>query len=64
MESGLNRFFSSSGILLREAFTRVGEYGEGIIEQVDGVIEINGEIYLVEMKWHSDKLEPNYNKIN
>ena len=46
-----NRLFAEDGVLLKEAFTITGDEGEGIIEQIDGVIEIDGEVYLVEMKW-------------
>jgi predicted RecB family endonuclease len=51
LEGVLNRLFATGGILVREAFTRVAPTGEGVIEQIDGVIEMDGEIYLVEMKW-------------
>ena len=51
LEGILNRFFEESGALVSEAFTRQGEHGEGIVEQVDGVIEVDSHIYLVEMKW-------------
>jgi len=51
VEDVLNRLFQTTGILVREAFTRVAQTGEGIAEQIDGVIELDGEIYLVEMKW-------------
>jgi restriction system protein len=51
LEAVLNRLFAEDGILLKEAFTITGDGGEGIIEQIDGVIEIDGEVYLVEMKW-------------
>ncbi|MGG6447373.1 restriction endonuclease [Pseudobacillus badius] len=51
LEVVLNRLFKAYGILVREAFVLVGNHGEGIIEQVDGVIELDGELYLVEMKW-------------
>lgn len=51
LEGVLNRLFATGGILIREAFTRVAPTGEGVIEQIDGVIEMDGEIYLVEMKW-------------
>jgi hypothetical protein len=37
-------------MLVREAFTVKGEAGEGIIEQIDGAVEIKGDVYLVEMK--------------
>ena len=51
VEDVLNRLFQTSGILVREAFTRIAPTGEGVVEQIDGVIELDGEIYLVEMKW-------------
>jgi len=51
LEDVLNRLFKTAGILIRESFTRVAHNGEGIIEQIDGVVELDGEIYLVEMKW-------------
>lgn len=56
LEGILNTLFSIYGILVREAFTRKGDNGEGIIEQIDGVIEIDNQIYLVEMKWKKDKI--------
>lgn len=51
LEGVLNRLFEASNILVREAFELVGDEGEGIVEQIDGVVEIDGYIYLVEMKW-------------
>ena len=51
LEGVLNRLFGADGILVRESFTRVAEPGHGVIEQVDGVVELDGHIYLVEMKW-------------
>ena len=56
LEGVLNSLFSIYGILVRETFTRKGDNGEGIIEQIDGVIEIDNQIYLVEMKWKKDKI--------
>lgn len=56
LEGVLNSIFSIFGVLVREAFTRKGDNGEGIIEQIDGVIEIDNQIYLVEMKWKKDKI--------
>lgn len=55
LEGVLNRLFSSHDILVREAFCRVAR-GEGIVEQIDGVIYLDGHLYLVEMKWHSEPL--------
>jgi restriction system protein len=51
LESVLNSLFSFVGFLIREAFTLKGDEGQGIIEQVDGTVEIDGVLYLVEMKW-------------
>ncbi len=51
LEGVLNRLFGLHGILIREAFQRVGDAGEGVVEQIDGVISLDGDIYLVEMKW-------------
>ena len=51
LEAVLNRLFELHGILVREAFQRIGVSGQGTIEQIDGVISLDGEIYLVEMKW-------------
>jgi restriction system protein len=51
LESGLNDLFAFAGFLIREAFTLKGQEGEGIIEQIDGAVEIDGALYLVEMKW-------------
>ena len=51
LEGVLNRLFAASGVLVRESFRRVPEPGQGAIEQIDGVIELDGHIYLTEMKW-------------
>jgi PHD/YefM family antitoxin component YafN of YafNO toxin-antitoxin module len=56
LEGVLNRLFETSAILIRETFTLKGSHGEGIIEQIDGVVEIDGELYLVEMKWMNQPL--------
>jgi len=47
LESVLNRLFKASDILVREAFTLTGDQGEGVVEQIDGVVEVDGELYLV-----------------
>jgi restriction system protein len=56
LEKALNNIFAYYGILVREAFIRKGDNNEGIIEQIDGVIEIDNQIYLTEMKWKIDKV--------
>jgi len=51
LEKVLNSLFEAYGILLKEDFRRVDPEGSGVLEQIDGVIEFTGHIYLVEMKW-------------
>ena len=51
LEKVLNRLFSANGILVSESFSRVSEPGQGTIEQIDGVIKLEGHLYFVEMKW-------------
>lgn len=58
LERVLNRLFKSYGISIRDAFRRIGLNGEGVIEQIDGVVEFDGAIYPVEMKWWSEPLGP------
>jgi len=50
LETALNDLFAAAGFLIREAFT-IKKDGDGIVEQIDGVVEIDGSVYLVEMKW-------------
>lgn len=57
-EDVLNKFFEEFGILVKEAFSLNGENHEGIVEQIDGVIEIDGNYYLVEMKWWGQAVGP------
>jgi restriction system protein len=54
LEQALNNVFVAYGILVREAFHLVGEGGEGIVEQIDGVIELKSVLYFVEMKWYKE----------
>jgi restriction endonuclease Mrr len=56
LEKVLNQLFASHDILIKEAFTLTGCEGEGIIEQIDGAIELDGHVYLVEMKWHNEPI--------
>lgn len=58
LEGILNRLFEHEDILVRESFTIKGENNEGIIQQIDGAIEVNSHLYLVEMKWWKDPLGP------
>ncbi len=56
-EKVMNDLFMNSGILVREAFVLVEEPGQGITEQLDGVIELDGHIYLVEVKWRKEPVD-------
>jgi restriction system protein len=50
-ENLLNRLFNAFGILVKDSFTISGNNNEAIVEQIDGVIELDNQLYLVEMKW-------------
>lgn len=52
LETALNDLFQAYGVLVRKAFHVVGEAGEGIVEQIDGVVEFGGVLHFVEMKWY------------
>lgn len=54
LESALNGLFRAFGISVHDSFHLVGEQGEGIVEQVDGVIELKNALYFVEMKWYKE----------
>lgn len=58
LEGVLNRLFDAYGMKVREAFTIKGNCGEGVIEQIDGVVEIDGDLCLVEMKWWNTPIGP------
>jgi len=51
LEGTLNQLFECYGMRVRKAFTVTGNCSEGIIEQIDGLVQLEGHIYLVEMKW-------------
>ena len=56
LESALNCLFDAYGILIHEAFHLVGLEGEGIVEQIDGVIKLAEHLYFVEVKWLDGKV--------
>lgn len=56
LEGILNRLFRASEIHVRESFSLRGSSGEGTVEQIDGVVQIDGHYYLVEMKWYEKSL--------
>jgi restriction endonuclease Mrr len=55
-ESVLNSYFSVFDILLKEDFKRTGNPGDGIVEQIDGIIEFDNKIFFVEMKWKNESI--------
>jgi restriction system protein len=56
LETVLNELIAALGILIREAFTVRGLCGGGVIEQIDGLVEMDGQLYLVELKWWNTPL--------
>lgn len=51
LEAVLNDLFKAYGIHVREDFRRKSPDTGTVLEQIDGVIELDGVIHLVEMKW-------------
>lgn len=51
LEAVLNDLFKAYGIHVREDFRRKDPDSAVVLEQIDGVIELDGVIHLVEMKW-------------
>ena len=51
LEAVLNDLFKAYGIHVREDFRRKDPDSSVVLEQIDGVIELDGAINLVEMKW-------------
>jgi len=56
VEAVLNRYFKASDILVSEAVSIKGAAGDGVVEQIDGVVQMRGHLYLVEMKWEQETL--------
>ncbi len=54
LEGAINSVFEAYGISVNGAFHVVGQDGEGIIEQIDGVIRLDGSLVFVEMKWYKE----------
>jgi len=58
LEPVLNGLFRAYGVLVREDFTLRDAQGKAI-EQIDGIVNLDADLYLVELKWHEDPLGPN-----
>jgi restriction system protein len=59
LEGVLNRVFEAYGMLVRDSFAVKGACSDGVIELIDGVVEIDSDPYLVEMKWLNTPIGPN-----
>lgn len=57
LEVALNGLFAAYEILVEEDFRRLADDG-AVLEQIDGVIEVEDETFLVEMKWWSANMGP------
>jgi restriction system protein len=57
LEQALNDAFRVYGIHVQDAFVRRAPEGVAL-EQIDGVIVLDGHVTLVEMKWYADPLGP------
>ncbi|MFD0439138.1 restriction endonuclease [Streptomyces chartreusis] len=55
LEALLNKVFAAEGLSIREAFVLRDEGGQ-VTEQIDGVVELDGAPYLVEVKYWADAL--------
>ncbi len=54
LEEALNGVFDAYGISVVGSFHVVGEPGEGIVEQIDGVARVDGSLLFIEMKWYKE----------
>jgi restriction system protein len=57
LERALNHICQAHGISIREAFRLTDEKSGTTLEQIDGVIEVDGHLYLVEVKWLSGSVD-------
>jgi hypothetical protein len=55
LEKLLNEIFALNGLSIRESFVLRLEDGTSA-EQIDGVVELDGRVYLVEVKWWAEPL--------
>ena len=57
LEAVMNDLFATVNLSIRESFALTGLRG-GIVDQIDGAIEMDGHVYLVETKWWHQKVGP------
>lgn len=58
-ESVFNRLFALDSVLVRESFRVTDDKTGDVLEQIDGAIELTGDVYLAEMKWLKEPLDVN-----
>lgn len=58
LEGVLGDLFRAYDVLVAEDFVRKDGDGIGVLEQIDGVVEIDHHMYLVEVKWWGERLGP------
>lgn len=56
LETVLAELFGFHKVLVEEPFTLRGLEGEGVVEQVDGVIRLDNQLCVVEAKWHTEPI--------
>lgn len=59
LEKALNGLFRAHGISVRESFRVSDEKSGDTLEQIDGVVELDGHLYFVEAKWLSRSVDVN-----
>jgi hypothetical protein len=52
----MNRFFKASDIGVPRAFALVKPEGKGLVEHIEGVAQIGGHLYLIEVNWQNEPL--------
>jgi restriction system protein len=57
-ESVLNDWFKHEGISVRESFRLTGDVDNRTFEQIDGAVDVDGHLYIVEVKWWKKALGP------
>lgn len=56
-EAAITGLFNAYRILVREPFRVVSDTTGRVLEQIDGVVELDGDLYLVEVKWLTGNLD-------
>jgi restriction system protein len=58
LEAAMNGLFRAYDVHVAEDFRRKGGGKSGVVEQIDGVVEIESQMYLAEIKWWATPLGP------